>query len=266
MTDMNDTPTTEPGTLPLWRLLNNLNTLHEFLLLHGLLAEQLPLVRAQLPQTDPQRAALLEQLLARMNYEHKQHQFHYLQAEIVMTRLVDGFHSYLVDVLRAYFRAHPEAIDAKVKRGKPKKVAGMGTPVAPEIEFYAMQGADKLLQDSGFEKIVEYLGTRLGLSFTLSDEQMQTAIHTIATRNIIGHNRGRINERFLRRTGQVERDDDVIDTPLITSLDEAIEYMHNLVIIAEIIDKALIKKFGRTIFEQFSPFPSLTEGAHFVLW
>ena len=58
------------------------------------------------------------------------------------------------------------------------------------------------LTHSGFLAISRYLDRDLGVEVEFDQEKLALATEAIAMRNIIVHNRGRADERFLRATGR----------------------------------------------------------------
>jgi len=209
---------------------------------------------------DPEQARLYSDYLVRIRYyETERYKFSHIIAEIYLSRMVDQFHSYVVDMLRVHFREHPEQLTPRVKRGKPREVAGRGSKAPDNVDYYAMIQADKQLED-GFTKIVEFLEKTVGLDVKANADLLKEADTAISIRNIIIHNRGRMNERFLNRLND---ENGSVDLPLILGQSQSNYYISKILDGAVLIDDNFVSKYGIEIFYKFEPFPTLSEGVAF---
>lgn len=243
------------------RLYQNYITLVNFFTLFSMVDAEIPHIIKRLGEEDPTTEQAFTRYLSSIRYQEiERYKFSHLIAEIHLSRTIDQFHVYVVDMLRAYFRQHPEELLPKVRRGKPRKVAGVGQAAPDDVDYYAMIQADKQLQD-GFTKIMEFLSTKINLKMRFTQELIKEVDGAINIRNIIIHNRGRVNERFLNR---INNDALSADTPLIFDQNQANYYTSNVLTAASFIDSAFIDKYGIEIFTKFTPFPTLTEGVNFA--
>lgn len=162
----------------------------DFFKLHNHLCLQIPFILEKTSQDDTKQRETLKKILEEVDFERNVYAFSHLQADIFICRTVDNFHSYLVDMLRAYFRNNPTKMVLPKRRGKSRPIQGMGKTPSQEIELNAFRVADQM-QRNGFDKILEFLTTEAGLNLTLIDEDLTEVTHAIAVRNIFTHNRGR---------------------------------------------------------------------------
>lgn len=245
------------ATPQILRLFQNHITLVNMFTIFALLEGEIPHMLNRLKDEDPEKEQSISNFLTMIRYhESERYKYSHIIAEIYLCRIVDQFHSYVVDMLRVYFREHPEQLSPKVKRGKPREVAGRGAKAPNNADYYAMIQADKQLQD-GFSKVVEFLETAVGLDVKTRADIIKEADMAISIRNIITHNRGRMNERFLNR---ISDEDGSTDLPLIFDQNQANYYVGRILDGAVLIDSAFIKKYGMEIFSTFEPFSTLAEG------
>src|SRR5439155_24493007 len=104
---------------------------------------------------------------------------------------------------------------------------------------------------------LEYLTSEIGLSISIEEDVQRDTSYAIGVRNIITHNRGRSNERFLRK---LEDDTLELDVPIILGREAAGHYVQTILRVAELIDLAFVPKFGINDFANFIPFSTLKEG------
>jgi hypothetical protein len=165
-----------------------------------------------------------------------------LLAEVSVCRAVDNFQCYLTDVLRAVFAVRPETLKSK-QTVEIAEVLDCST-----IGEFAGRVAERKTEEltySGFIGITDFMTERLGVPIKLEDSCKQLASLAIAVRNVVVHNRGRANERFLRLTGR----NDVKNGDLVPiQLAQTRTWFRALHTFAETIDDALILKFKRELF------------------
>jgi hypothetical protein len=233
----------------------------QFFRLNSILCNKaLPLLQTQLLTDTSEEARQIQQLLSESSYTENPWRFYYLQQEMYICRTVDNFHVYLNDMLRAYFRAHPSILPIrKQKKSRASNITGWGKILDQELEVRAILEAELLVK--GLKPVLDALKKEVGLSVDIPDELFREANLGIAMRNILVHNRGRSNERFIQTVGDNRID---LDTPMMINPGEPERYQDSLVEIAKRIDIAFIQKCGMEMFAAFRPFPTFTEGVRFV--
>lgn len=234
--------------------------LNYFALFQVLSEKALPLLEAQLENDSSDTATTLRQILSNANYSENKYRFKSLQEEIQKSRLVDNFHSYLMDILRAYLRGNPSKLPKKTKsKIRPRKSSGMGKPIDPELEARVIDEAENLMS-KGLTELMGYLKTSAGLAFDVPEDILNDAEFATATRNIIAHNRGRTSHRFANKF----KDDNLeIDLPMIPTVNDEFRFMYCLTEIAKTFDLAFIRKYGVEMFTAYLPYATFTEGVRF---
>jgi hypothetical protein len=112
-----------------------------------------------------------------------------------LARFVDNFEVYLVDILREVLQQKPEILSSRHQT----------VTLEHLLQF---QTIDDLIQDiienkvnslsyKGFSDLHQWYEEK-GIPLVVKREHEQAIIEMIATRNIIVHNRGRVDERYLR--------------------------------------------------------------------
>lgn len=107
------------------------------------------------------------------------------------------------------------------------------------IERQIVRQVDELAF-AGFDNIVAFLRDKVGLAPIWGSADYKATKQAIAFRNLIVHNRGQVNERFLAETGLSLR---VGETVCMWTKD-AVGFCEQIVRIAEQIDVAATTKFG----------------------
>lgn len=156
-------------------------------------------------------------------------------------RFVDNFEIYLVDILREVLRQKPEIL-----RSRQQTIT-----LDYLLQF---QSIDDLIQDiieskvnslsyKGFLDLEQWYEEK-GIPLKVKNEHRQAVVELIATRNIIVHNRGRVDEKYLRtiptsiyKIGEL-RELEVVDlfttlsilNTIVSATDQEIAQKYNLVI------------------------------------
>lgn len=121
-----------------------------------------------------------------------------LLIEMFMARLVDGFQSYLVDLIRAVLKARPEILTSRQPSVSLEDVLQHKT--IEDLLQSVIERRVGSLSYEGFAALERWCFER-GLEIMVSETQRTALIELIATRNIIAHNRGRVDERYTKAAG-----------------------------------------------------------------
>lgn len=118
--------------------------------------------------------------------------------EVLLTRLVDRFTVFVAEILVFILRTKPEILTDQ-------KISFAHVLAAPSVEAivdgFAAERADDL-SFGGFKEVRHFLEHNIGLKLTISADVLMTATSAIAARNVIVHNRGIVNSRYLVETGR----------------------------------------------------------------
>jgi hypothetical protein len=115
-------------------------------------------------------------------------------------RLVDNFLTYLSEVLVECFRAKPESMKSSEKI-EISEVLQFDT--FSELVDYV---ADKKVHSLSYQSILDlddYFQSRFGVNIVL-EEAKSVLLKAVETRNLITHNRGIRNKRYMNKLGEAE--------------------------------------------------------------
>jgi hypothetical protein len=122
-------------------------------------------------------------------------QYARLFAQLVFQRVVDDFLSYISQLLRLIFATRPEALRSS-ESVRLEEILRYET-MDELVRFLVERRVDRLAYLS-VEDLADDLQRLLGIELFESGEDLQRAAKLVAIRNLIAHNRGLVNQRFLR--------------------------------------------------------------------
>jgi hypothetical protein len=122
--------------------------------------------------------------------------FYRLMTEMALCRAVDNYIIYLTELLSLVFRAHPESLRS-AEEVRLDFVLRHATR-AGLIKSLIDRKVNKLSYQ-GMRDLAQYLSKTLGFELFQEQDSLERAILLVEMRNAIVHNRGIINETFLRR-------------------------------------------------------------------
>ena len=115
--------------------------------------------------------------------------------EIVFTRVVDGFNTYMSEIIRAALRATPEILRSQ------EQVRLDYVLKFPSFEELREDLVDRKVLElgyKGFHDLDEWCQSRLGIALVSADGAKDQLTELIETRNAISHARGRVGSKYLR--------------------------------------------------------------------
>jgi hypothetical protein len=115
--------------------------------------------------------------------------------EMFFSRLVDNFQKYLVDVIREILRSKPTMLRTRQQSITLDEL--LGYERIQDLVHDVIERKVNSLSYEGFAALQEWC-TERGIQIEVPASQHETVIEVIATRNIIAHNRGFIDERYTR--------------------------------------------------------------------
>lgn len=124
-----------------------------------------------------------------------------LVLEMLSCRAVDNYLAYISELLVLIFKTRPEALKSNEK-----------VSVETILQYSTYDDLlDALTEEKvtrlsmlGMYKLDEHLRSHLKFALFENPESLQTAIRLIETRNLVVHNRGVINNRFIERVPSFE--------------------------------------------------------------
>ena len=157
--------------------------------------------------------------------------------EMFLTRIIDNFQIYIVEVIREVLKFKPEILSSRKQEltiGEILKYKSIGDLVANMVE-----GKINSLSYEGFGDIQEWCKSK-GIPLIVPANDLKEVVKLISIRNIIIHNRGIVDSRFLNAIKSSE----IIEGQKI---ELETEYVFNscsiLNNIVSLTDKAIIDKF-----------------------
>ncbi len=163
--------------------------------------------------------------------------------EMFLSRLVDNFQKYLVDLIRTVLRARPAMLSTSQQSLTLEDVLGYST--IDDLVHDVIERKVNSLSYEGFPDLYKWCVDR-GIPIQVSDSDRNVVVELIATRNVIAHNRGLIDDRYLRAVTQPRFQ---IGTPRTLSVDDlssGVALFHRVVFDT---DDASLKKFGLSAVE-----------------
>lgn len=119
--------------------------------------------------------------------------------EMVLVRIADNFLAYLTDLLRLVMTTRPETVLAE--KGKLDIRQVLEAASLDDLKKEIIEDRILSLSYKSVSDLADYLNSQLGFKVFSSPENRSIVVKTIETRNIVVHNRCRINQRFLDRAG-----------------------------------------------------------------
>ena len=123
----------------------------------------------------------------------RQYRQEFLQA--FFARFVDNFEVYLVDILREVLRKKPEILHSNQQTISLEHILQFNS--IDDLLLDIIESKVNSLSYKGFLDLEQWYKDK-GIPLSVRDEHRQVVIESIATRNIITHNRGRVDEKYLR--------------------------------------------------------------------
>jgi hypothetical protein len=120
-----------------------------------------------------------------------------LTDETVLCRFVDTFHVYLADLIRIALKKEPRLLRSGAMLRADEILEYRS--IAEVMEYLIAKKVDELAY-AGFAAVLRYVRDGMGAKVTIETDTISKATRAIAVRNIIVHNRGVVNDRFIAQT------------------------------------------------------------------
>ncbi len=115
--------------------------------------------------------------------------------EMVFCRIIDNFEVYLSDAVREVMNAQPNMLrsNEQVRVDYVLQFTTMDELLTNLIEKKVNE-----LAYLGFEKLEGWFKERMGMAIATSKSERETIVELIETRNLVVHNRAKVNDKYLR--------------------------------------------------------------------
>jgi hypothetical protein len=161
------------------------------------------------------------------------------RSELLFSFLVDNFQTYLSELTLELFNHKPEVLSG----GSTKNSIVFSSP---DLETLKKTIIEKTILDLGYRNvndIDQYFREKFGFSIVVNWLQEKRLARLIQIRNVIAHNRGKINRLFLFKVGaKFDREHALVGIPDLSATDSY------LIDLAQSIDQRAILKFGLPTF------------------
>jgi len=158
--------------------------------------------------------------------------------EMFVSHLVDNFQSYLVDLIRLVLRSRPTMISSSQQSLTLEELLKYGN--IEELVHDVIERKINSLSYEGFADLHAWCADR-GILLQLSGQDHKSVVELIATRNVIAHNRGVVDERYVRIVASPRFAIGASRALEVNDLFDALALLHRVVFET---DEAAIQKFG----------------------
>jgi hypothetical protein len=166
----------------------------------------------------------------------------YLLSRNLVTTMVNNFSSYLSEVIQAVVSKRSEVLRSSEKLSTEEIL--QFTRVADIVAYMADKKVNELSY-GGLREIDRFIGERLGLQLFASDDERQLLTIFIELRNITTHNRGIVNDLFIKRVGtsKLQKFSFTLGKRHHVDFDEFMILAKNAMEVATRLDQQLAQKF-----------------------
>jgi hypothetical protein len=161
-----------------------------------------------------------------------------IMLQMMLSRGVENFLTYLSEMLGTIFRARPETMrsSANVRVEEVLKYKTMDEFISHLAEKQVNQ-----LSYQGMRELAEYLNDKMNFPILPKEQDLENAVRIIETRNLIVHNRAIVNALFLERVPSTTT---AIGEPIDPEFTEVLDDITFLSQCAFFIDAKAVQKFG----------------------
>jgi len=158
--------------------------------------------------------------------------------QMLFSRQVESFESYLADVLREALRSHPELLRSReeVRLDYVLRFASLEEMLQDLVD---RKVAD--LSYLGLNKLSDWVEQHMAVKLIDDSSLVEVISEAIETRNCIVHNRGRVGAKYIRN---VPNPRFAIDEIRLLDLDDLLHITSTIGLIVKRFDTLLAEKFG----------------------
>jgi hypothetical protein len=146
----------------------------------------------------PETETALRWAVGRMDHAQKIYEGEqsYLILQMILCRTVDNFLTYVSDLMTLIFRERPEVMRSndKVSFNDVLQFSSM-----PELIAHLADRRVHELSYRGLSDLAKYFEEQMGIALAADPDALRYLAVSVEIRNLISHNRGRVNQMFLDR-------------------------------------------------------------------
>jgi hypothetical protein len=157
--------------------------------------------------------------------------------EVLFSRSIDNFLTYLSDLLGEIFIQQPALLRSQ------EQVVMQDVLAHQSLDEFIRWAADRKvtsLSYSGIGEISDYFQRRAGLMLVQNQDHWPQLVDSVAIRNLLVHNRGIVDQRFLAGTKKSRA---MVGTPLELDQARAFELLDQVYAVALDLDRRAVNKF-----------------------
>lgn len=158
--------------------------------------------------------------------------------EMLLSRSVDNFQLYVVEIIRDVLRARPEILSGRKQEITLGQILQFGS--IDDLVLDIVESRVSSLSYKGFADLKDWCAGR-GIPLVVPEESYPAVAELIALRNIVVHNRGRVDPRYQAVVGPTSP---ALGEPRPIDVDEFFEALDLLDRVVELTDVAVSAKFG----------------------
>ncbi len=158
--------------------------------------------------------------------------------ELFFENAVNNFDTYIVSILREVLRKRPEILRTREQNVSVEYVLQFHS--IQELTNDLVEGKVNSLSFEGFKALQAWCSKR-DIPLAVPEDMSDTIVELIATRNCIVHNRGLIDDKYLRTVRNPKFRKDQKRNIEISDFEEAVQMLNRVVLAT---DKGVASKFG----------------------
>ena len=167
--------------------------------------------------------------------------------QMFVSRSVDNLQTYLVDLIRIVLRARPDLLKTSKQSLTLEEILKHDT--IDDLVHEVIERKVSSLSYEGFAALQEWCCTR-GIPIQVPDQDLDALVELIATRNVIAHARGVVDERYARTVTSPRFKIGTLRKLQVDDFFAAITLLHRIV---SETDNAATEKFGLPCVEIMPP-------------
>lgn len=158
--------------------------------------------------------------------------------EMFLSRVVDNFQIYIVDIIRAVLHEKPEILKSRQQQVSVEYILGFES--VDDLVDDLIESKVNNLAYEGFSDLQEWCNSK-GIPLLVPDGKSDRIIALIALRNLIVHNRGKVDSKYRRTVAEPGLD---IGDRVMLGIDQFLRDLDLLNTVVNTTDVAVCGKFG----------------------
>ncbi|MDR8394444.1 hypothetical protein NC796_25080 [Aliifodinibius sp. S!AR15-10] len=165
--------------------------------------------------------------------------------QMIYSRAVDNFITYLKDLLAEIVNSKPEILKSKEKESRDFILS---FDSLDDLKSAIAEKKIETLFYGGIKDIVDFFNNTLGFELFSDQQQFEKAQLSTKLRNLIVHNRGRVNNQFLKEFPNYEYEEGELLTFEWQDISEIDLFFQRII---KRIDSAMAEKFDLELYDNF---------------